>query len=78
MVRIPQRSSFSVGGPADETSPAARDKVLLVPVVAAGIAGNRSVTEELSGQQIGHHLSNPAIMLPEYRTLLPVEWRSKP
>ena len=71
-VRLPQRSSFAVGGP--PTEPDARHKVRLVPVVAAGIDGNRSVTEELSTSQMGHHLNNPAIPLPEYRTLLPVEW----
>lgn len=73
-VRIPARSCWPVKWPADRPIERSSRKVLLLPVLAAGIRGNRSVTEEFTESQIGHGLNNPAIALPEYRTLLPVEW----
>jgi hypothetical protein len=69
-VAIPAHSSWPVNG----ASRRARRKVVLVPVLAAGLEGNRSVTEELSDSEIGHHLTHPSVALPEYRTLLSVEW----
>lgn len=70
-VRVPARSVWPVEGWPEETTGTARARVTLVPVLAAGIRGNRSVTEELTEDDIGHAVNNPSVALPEYRTLLP-------
>lgn len=70
-VRIPARSVWPVTDRAEGPSGPTNARVTLVPVLAAGIRGNRSVTEELTESDIGHTVNHPTVVLPEYRTLLP-------